>query len=254
MPILVKITRSNKMNIAVTGLEGGMVRDKLVKMGCTPINADITLEDELKSEIFAINPDVIIHAAAVTDVDKCEHNKKLAFEVNVRGTSYVAEASVKVGAKLIYLSTCHVFNGNSKNAYIESSIPRPINNYGMTKWMGEVTASTFAPSTLVVRISKLFSMKTFVPFLDKEEVIRPTFIFRNYIHINHFCDALLDVARQHYNFPGIINLSSLDGKNDFEFFKSAFQYLVAVPTERFKLSTELVSVFTNIVNDSICLP
>ena len=212
------------MNIAVTGLLGGTVRDRLVNLGFTPINSDITLEQELKDEIYRINPDVVVHAAAVTDVDKCEANHKLAFNVNVRGTTYVAEACRSINAKLLYLSTCHIFDGKSWSAYTEQSIPRPANIYGMTKWEGEVSATIQNPSTTIIRISKLFDGKTFEKHLTAETVIRPAFIQRNYIHVDHFCSILMQLIQHYYNLPTIMNVSGADAISDNVFWEKVFRF------------------------------
>ena len=144
--------------IAVTGHIGGMVRDYLVRVGVTPINADITDKDAVKEEIALLDPDVVIHAAAISSVDECEKDYKNAFQVNVRGTMNVGEACEAVGARIIYLSTCHVFDGkkHQNNSYSEMSRPNPINKYGFTKWEGETVLTVLKVPYIIVRISKLF--------------------------------------------------------------------------------------------------
>src|SRR5664280_497483 len=69
--------------------------------------------------------DIVINAAAYTDVDGCEDNKELAFQVNGYGPGHIAEACSIVGAKLVHFSTDYVFDG-SKKEYAEFEIPNPV--------------------------------------------------------------------------------------------------------------------------------
>ena len=92
---------------------------------------------ELVNEAFKrVKPDVVVHAATLTDVDKCELNKELAWKINVEGTKNIADAAKKAGSFLIYISTDYVFNGEKGN-YKETDKPDPINYYGLTKLKAE---------------------------------------------------------------------------------------------------------------------
>jgi dTDP-4-dehydrorhamnose reductase len=82
-----------------------------------------------------------VHAAALTDVDKCEVDKDLAWKINVNGTENIAESCKKRHAFLIYLSTDYVFNGE-KGAYKETDKPDPVSNYGLTKLAAEERVKT----------------------------------------------------------------------------------------------------------------
>ena len=92
---------------------------------------------ELVNEAFKrVKPDVVVHAATLTDVDKCEQNKELAWKINVEGTRNIVEAAQTAGSFLIYISTDYVFNGE-KGMYTEMDKPDPINYYGLTKLKAE---------------------------------------------------------------------------------------------------------------------
>ena len=107
------------------------------------VKLDIS-EKELVEEAFkTIKPDVVVHAATLTDVDKCELNKALAWKVNVEGTKNIAEAAKGTNSFLIYISTDYVFSGE-KGEYKETDTPNPINYYGLTKLKAEEIVQTQA--------------------------------------------------------------------------------------------------------------
>jgi dTDP-4-dehydrorhamnose reductase len=95
------------------------------------------------------HPDVVLHAAAWTDVDGAEDDPQGAAEVNVSGTSHAAE----LGAPLVAFSTDYVFDGRKASPYVESDSPNPISAYGRTKLHGEAAAGERA---WIVRSSWLF--------------------------------------------------------------------------------------------------
>lgn len=97
---------------------------------------DITQKGDAKSLISSFQPSVIINAAGATDVDWCETHREEAWNVNVVGVENLVEASRKVGAKLIHVSTDYVFDGKN-SPYAENAQPNPINYYGKTKLAGE---------------------------------------------------------------------------------------------------------------------
>lgn len=211
------------MKIAVTGY-GGMVRGELLKRGCIPISSDILSEKSLEDEINSINPDVIIHCAAKTDVKWCEENKLLAFETNVRGTRNVVDAFSK--GLFIYLSSVYVFNGQSWYDYSEKHVPDPINVYGMTKYAGEVMSKFRIGKTIIVRISKLFDYQSLKPYLIKlwntNETIEFTdLIIRSYTYLPYFVDALLTLINKADNInDDVINICSDTSYSQYQFWLS----------------------------------
>jgi len=96
---------------------------------------DLTKDADL-DVIYGIKPEVIIHTAALTNVDECEVNRELAYRINAEGTRRVAEVAKDLEAFLVYVSTDYVFSGD-KGMYKEEDEPAPINYYGYTKLMGE---------------------------------------------------------------------------------------------------------------------
>ena len=119
------------------------------------VRMDIVDRDMVFRVIGEMRPWAVVHSAAETDVDKCETNKEWAWSVNVGGTSIIAEGCVKVGAKLIYISTDYVFDG-ARGLYREDDRPNPLNYYGLTKLRGEESVRRTCPSYVVARTSVLY--------------------------------------------------------------------------------------------------
>ena len=118
---------------------------------------DITDMERVVESIRNIKPDVVINAAAYTDVDGCEDNQELAFEVNGRALGYIAQSCSLVGAKLVHFSTDYVFDG-SKEKYVESDITCPINVYGVSKLLGERNIIENMNDYRIIRTSWLFGL------------------------------------------------------------------------------------------------
>ncbi|AAM07129.1 TPA: dTDP-4-dehydrorhamnose reductase [Methanosarcina acetivorans] len=116
---------------------------------------DITNRDQVLESILRINPKLVINAAAYTDVEGCEDQQELAFQVNGYGPGYIAEACNKIGAILVHFSTDYVFDG-SKKEYVESDAPNPINIYGHSKLLGEKKIIESMDDYRIIRISWLF--------------------------------------------------------------------------------------------------
>ena len=118
---------------------------------------DITNKDQVLESIRKIKPDVVLNAAAYTNVDGCEENQKLAVTVNGFGPGYIAEACSIIGAKLVHFSTDYVFDG-TKNEYEEHDFPNPINVYGYSKLLGENKIIENIDDYRIIRISWLFGV------------------------------------------------------------------------------------------------
>ena len=125
-------------------------------------HADLDITDHKKTiEICRqIRPEIIILSASYTDVDGCEKNKELAYQVNVEGVKNVAQAASEIGSALISMSTDYVFNGKATTPYSEYDKPDPISVYGESKLKGEEAALKFVENSMIIRCSLLFGEST----------------------------------------------------------------------------------------------
>ena len=167
----------------ITGYKGQLGYDiarELVERGETNILAidkdemDITDRNQVMEVVKNYNPDVIFHCAAWTAVDKAEEMKDIVHDVNVVGTKNMTDASIEVGAKLVYISTDYVFDGTKDGLYNEKDVPNPKSVYGMTKYLGEEEARR-NPNHFITRISWVFGIngnnfiKTMLKLSEKYE-------------------------------------------------------------------------------------
>jgi len=138
----------------VTVLHADLPDDEVVGWDIEEI--DIQKKDETVAQIEKLGPDIVVHLAAYTDVDGCELDEGRAFAVNAEGTKHVAQAVSRCRAKMVYLSTDYVFDGNKREPYLESDSPHPLNVYGRSKLQGEQYAQAWAKEALIIRAQWLY--------------------------------------------------------------------------------------------------
>jgi len=130
------------MRIAITGARGQLGRslqqilrhEKVMPLALP--DWDVT-DPEIGDRLADLKPEVVLHAAAMTNVDGCELNPGAAYRVNGLGTRNVALGARKAGAELLYVSTDYVFDGQTDTPYWEFDVPRPLSVYGKSKLAGE---------------------------------------------------------------------------------------------------------------------
>ncbi|MFC0414198.1 dTDP-4-dehydrorhamnose reductase [Cytobacillus solani] len=117
---------------------------------------DVSNYEQVEKTINEIKPDIVIHSAAYTKVDLAEDNQDTAYLVNAIGTRNIAIACEDIQAKLVYISTDYVFDGNKQGRYNEFDPPTPINVYGSSKLAGEHMVKDFHSQYFIVRTSWLY--------------------------------------------------------------------------------------------------
>ncbi len=151
------------MKIMIIGSEGMLGHDLVDvlsaehEISTTTIDTlDITDIDKTIKTVKNNNPDVLIHAAAFTDVDGSESNPDLAYKVNAIGTRNVAVACQEADSAMVYICTDYVFNGTNKKPYREYEQTKPLGVYGKTKHLGEVYIRDTLNKFYIVRTSWLY--------------------------------------------------------------------------------------------------
>ena len=154
------------MRFLVTGVKGQLGFDCVRELhargfedviGIDIEDLDITDEEAVHKLVNELKPDVIMHNAAWTAVDKAEQFKFAVYKVNALGPKYLAEAAKEVGAKIIYISTDYVFPGDGESFYAPEDPVGPKSTYGLTKWQGEEFVRTY-DKHFIVRISWVFGL------------------------------------------------------------------------------------------------
>lgn len=132
-------------------------------------NLDI-LENNAVRKIIEVSPDYVLHLAAYTDVDGCEHNSEKAYQTNADGTRNVALACKKLKIPLLHISTDYVFDGTKQTPYLEWDKTNPISVYGRSKEKGEKYILNLLDKFWIVRTSGLYGPggKNFVTTIIKK--------------------------------------------------------------------------------------
>jgi dTDP-4-dehydrorhamnose reductase len=118
--------------------------------GAESVSCDLTVSSSTEALISSVNPDAIVHSAALTNVDLCEDQPGLAQAVNVQTTRDLAGAAGRRGLRFILISTDSVFDGIA-GGYVETNRTGPLNVYAKTKLEAEQAASAVCPSSLILR-------------------------------------------------------------------------------------------------------
>ena len=149
--------------VAITGAGGQLGRQLVAAFGergaevlaLARPDFEITRAADLAA-ITDWGPDLVVNAAAWTDVDGCARDPERAMRINGEGAGEVAAAAARAGAAMIQISTNEVFDGTLDRAYEEADIPNPINPYGASKLAGERAVAAANPQHLIVRTAWLF--------------------------------------------------------------------------------------------------
>jgi dTDP-4-dehydrorhamnose reductase len=156
------------MKILITGADGALgtemqrllQKEGIVFMATDIKQLDITDYKMTNELLLNYRPTVILHFAALSDVDRCQEESDLALRVNAMGTLGLATIAQKIDAKMLYVSTNHIFDGTHEQPFYEYSTPKPLNHYGVTKLLGEHYVRDICRRYFIVRTSWLFGQKS----------------------------------------------------------------------------------------------
>lgn len=156
------------MKALVTGVKGQLgydVVNELTKRGYEAVGVDIeemdiTDEASVNKVIKECNPDVVVHCAAWTAVDAAEDEENIpkVMAVNAKGTENIAKVCKEIDAKMIYISTDYVFNGQGETPWKPDDEREPLNVYGQSKYEGELAVTSLLEKYYIVRIAWVFGV------------------------------------------------------------------------------------------------
>jgi len=185
--LIISDDKGDKMKVFVTGVCGQLGHDVVNELVCrgyqsvgsdiqevysgvadesavtavSYVQLDITDKDAVSKVIDEIHPDVVIHCAAWTAVDAAEdeENKEKVDAINHLGTQYIAEAAKTVDAKMVYISTDYVFDGQGERPWKpDDKCYAPLSVYGKSKLDGELAVSSILDKYFIVRIAWVFGL------------------------------------------------------------------------------------------------
>jgi dTDP-4-dehydrorhamnose reductase len=153
------------MHVLVVGA-GGQVGQSLAELGAlddmtwTALRRDrldLTRPETISAALAALKPDLVINAAAYTDVNRAEAEPEQALAVNAAGAGVLAALTAHAGIPILHLSTDYVFDGRAAEPYRETDATAPLNVYGQTKRAGELEVAAANPRHLILRSAWIYS-------------------------------------------------------------------------------------------------
>ncbi|MDP2705030.1 MAG: sugar nucleotide-binding protein [Patescibacteria group bacterium] len=193
---------------------------------------DITDLDHVMKVIRHHRPQAIIHLAAETDVDLCDRDPRHAYKVNSVGTYNITIAAKDVGAKLIYISTAGVFDGEKNGPYAETDMPNPKNFYGKSKHQGELIVRAMLDDYIIARACWMFGgglrqdkkfVSKIIKQLDKEEIKAVDDAYGSPTFGKDLVEALKRLLKE--NAVGIFHLSNVGACSRYEVAKFIIETL-----------------------------
>jgi dTDP-4-dehydrorhamnose reductase len=117
---------------------------------------DVSSLSAVRQALATVQPELVIHAGAMTDVDGCEREIHRAHQINAMGTQWLAGETARLGVPIVYLSTNFVFDGQLDRPYTEFDGPNPLSVYGASKLAGEIAVRALNPRHWIVRTAMVY--------------------------------------------------------------------------------------------------
>jgi dTDP-4-dehydrorhamnose reductase len=223
------------MKILLLGHKGMLGSDLLLQLrrkheviGLDKEEIDITSMPSCEGAINEHAPDIVINAAAYTDVDGCEKAKNECFAVNAGAVKNIAESCREKNIRIIHFSTDYVFDGNSNEPYKEDYPCNPVNVYGASKLAGENYLQNLSDNYIIIRTEWLYGKngKNFVrTILDKAQIINKLEVVDDQIgaptytrDLAHAVDLLIE-----RNITGIFHITNRGNCSWFQFARKILQ-------------------------------
>ena len=185
---------------------------------------DLTEAAAVEQVFQSVQPDVVVHLAAMADVGMAERNPERATAVNVAATSAIARLSDPHRTRVVFVSTEYVFSGQ-RGYYREDEIPSPTTHYGRTKWEAEQAVASLASDWSILRTSIVYGwpepgQRNFAPWLlDRLRSGQPydahTDVYRTPVYVEHLTDGIAKLVEGDY--PGIHHVAGSDWVSMYDF-------------------------------------
>lgn len=202
------------------------------------IQLDLTNDYSIIKVIESTKPDVIIHLAAMTNVDLCENEKELALQINAKATKILSGQAAKNGSFFLYVSTDYVFDGKT-GIKKESDQPNPIDYYGYSKYRGELAVQNMVSPWCIARTSTPFgnhnTKKSFPVFIaenlkSKKEITVVSDQFTSPTYVQNLSKMLLEITSR--RITGIIHTAGATRISRFD--------MAQLVAERLNLDKDLI--------------
>jgi dTDP-4-dehydrorhamnose reductase len=219
LPIEGVETRRDKIVIVGAGgrLGAALVREyasDFEVVGFNHAQLDLGAPEQLRSTLESLDFDVLINAAAQTNVDRCETHEEEAFELNAEAPRVLAAICRLKNARFIHISTDYVFDGEKREPYTEEDEARPISVYGESKREGERRALEANNRALIVRVSWVFGpdRPSFIDAIlkkarDEDEISAVTDKYATPTYTLDICELLQPLLVDHQE-SGLLHLAN----------------------------------------------
>ena len=187
------------------------------------INLNLLNKTQLNKKILSIKPDIIIHAAALTNIEKCESNKKLTRKLNIEVTKNIIQCSKKLGCKLVFISTDHLFS-KKKKYFKEKEKTNPLNYYAKSKKISEDLILNNLYNFIIIRTNffgwgpdhrKSFS-DTIIDNLKKNKNLELfDDVYFNPVNVTYLCYIINKLIQKDIN--GVFNVTSNKAISKYKF-------------------------------------
>lgn len=227
-------------------VSGTYSSNKVNYEGVDLFKLDVRDKKKVLELINKINPQVVVHAVAIGNVDYCEKNPKEAYEVNVEGTKNVLEGCMDVGAKIIFISSNAVYDGKNP-FYSEKSLKNPLEVYGKTKKKAEDVVIKSGVPYVLIRLMTMYGWQpkgarlnpvTWVieQLKNKNQIKVVDDIYNNHLWAGQAADVIWKIIQENRN-NEIYNIAGKDCVSRYE--------LALKVAEVFNLNSSLISPVKN---------
>jgi dTDP-4-dehydrorhamnose reductase len=192
------------------------------------LRLNITDQASVEQVIARSAPDAVVNVAAIADIDRVDREKELAYQVNVNGARFIAEACARRKIRYVFFSSDAVFDGQS-TGYREEDFRRPVNYYGQTKLEAEEAILQAYPEAVVIRISLVLgfpitSGNSFFAGLESklrenQAVTSPVYEIRTPIDVFTLSECVLELCEGKYS--GIFHLGATDSISRYDLTRQA---------------------------------